>query len=87
MLDDLLRELRVDEIVGDAGAERVIVRGTIAQTGGEGRLAVEVACDDRESSVIVRDPVASTQDLYPATRRFCDALVRGLRERDRYPRR
>ena len=82
-LDGLLRDLRVDELAGDADAERVFVRGSIAQAGGQGRLAVEVACNPHQGSIIVRDPSASTQDLYPASRQFCDALVHGLRERDR----
>ena len=82
MTADLLRDLHIDEIVGDVGAEHVIVRGSLGRSDEHGQLTVEVECNGDKGSAIIRDPALSTQDLYPANRRLCDDLIRGLRERD-----
>jgi hypothetical protein len=83
ILEELLDKLQVDEIIGDVGEGHVLARGSMVQRDDLVHMGVVVECDGDNGSMIIRDPVAATQDLYPVDRTFCDALVKGLRERDR----
>jgi hypothetical protein len=81
ILKELLDKLHVDEILGDVGKGRVLARGSMVQRDDLVHMGVMVECDGDNGSMIIRDPVAATQDLYPVDRTFCDTLVKGLRER------
>src|SRR5205807_192395 len=85
ILEELLDKLHVDEILGEVGKGRVLARGSMVQRDDLVHLVhmgVMVECDGDNGSMMIRDPVAATQDLYPVDRTFCDTLVKGLRERD-----
>jgi hypothetical protein len=45
----------------------------------------EIVCEREGRSMIHRDKVALTQDLYPADAGFCDALVNALGRRNETP--
>jgi hypothetical protein len=81
-LEELLRELQIDEIIDDAGEDRVVARGNMIQPDGLVQTGIVVDCDGKTGSMIIRNAALATQDLYPADRTFCDALLRGLRERN-----
>src|SRR5260370_39651317 len=62
-LEELLRELHVDEIIDDAGGERVIARGILAGTNDGAQMSVGGACDANSGRMLIPNAPMATQHL------------------------